>query len=62
LDDLNENTENTKIRVDNSNKKIYKNMILSENKYTITIIVLIIIILITLVILHFYDFGCFQGT
>ena len=50
LSDLSENTENANIRVNNSNKKIDKLMILSENKYTITIIVLIIILIIMIII------------
>ena len=36
LNDLSENTENANIRVNNSNKKIDKLMILSENKCTVS--------------------------
>jgi len=50
LDDLHENTENTKIRVDNSNKKIDKLTILSENKYTITIVILLILVVLLIII------------
>jgi len=50
LNDLSENTENANIRVNNSNKKIDKLMILSKNKYTITITILIIIIIIMTII------------
>lgn len=50
LNDLSENTTNANIRVNNSNKKIDKIMILSKNKYTITIITLIIIIIILIIV------------
>ena len=36
LNDLSENTENANIRVNNSNKKIDKLMILSQNKCTVS--------------------------